>query len=326
MRQTLPARLATFAVVACLSWGSGTALAQSPPVPVLATVGMIGDLAAQVGGDCAAVEVLIGAGNDPHLYQPRASDIARLQNAQVVLHLGLNLEGRLGAVLGRLSRDRVVVALGEVALPETALLMEAGAPDPHVWMDVSLWSQLVPEMAAVLARARPDCAEAITNRASALQGDLAALHEWAGASMASIPPKARVLVTAHDAFGYFARAYGVQQRAIQGFSTESEASVADIRAVAAEVVASGVPAVFVESTINPRSIEAMLEAVRAAGGTAGLGDPLFSDAMGAVGTPEGSYIGMIRWNVRAIVQALGGAPAPWPARLQPWAERHKVAP
>lgn len=326
MRHTLIARLAAFACAANLALGPGAVPAQTPPVRVLATIGMIGDLAAQIGGDCAAVEVLIGAGNDPHLYQPRASDIARLQNAQVVLYLGLNLEGRLGAVLGRLARDRVVVALGEGALPETALLMAAGAPDPHVWMDVSLWSQLVPEMAGVLSGVRPECSGAITSRASDLQGDLAALHEWAAASVATIPPQARVLVTAHDAFGYFARAYGVQQRAIQGFSTESEASVADIRAVAAEVVASGVPAVFVESTINPRSIEAMLEAVRAAGGKAGLGAPLFSDAMGEAGTPEGSYIGMIRWNVRAIVQALGGAPAPWPARLQPWAERHKVAP
>lgn len=326
MRLALTPCLVALALGMAAVQPSAMARAQTGPVPVLATVGMIGDLAAQVGGECAAVELLIGPGNDPHLYQPRASDIARLQAAQVVLHLGLNLEGRLGQVLGRLARDRVVVALGEVAVPADRLLVQHGATDPHLWMDVDLWSLLVPAMADVLAQARPDCRDALSSRANVLQGELAALHDWAAASLATIPPQARVLVTAHDAFGYFARAYGVQQRAIQGFSTESEASVADIRAVAAEVVALGVPAVFVESTINPRSIQAMLEAVQAAGGRAGIGPPLYSDAMGAVGTPEGSYVGMIRWNVLSIVQALGGTPAPWPEGLQPWAERHKVAP
>lgn len=315
---------------AVLALGLGLILGAAPlraePLRVLATVGMIGDLAAQVGGDCAAVEVLIGPGNDPHLYQPRASDIGRLQRAEVVMHLGLNLEGRLGDVLRRLERDRTVVALGELAVPPDELLAAHGAIDPHIWMDVALWSRLVPVVAEVLGAAAPGCAPDIASRAAAVQADLAALHAWAAASLATIPEDRRVLVTAHDAFGYFARAYGVRERAIQGFSTESEASVADIRAVAAEVVAAGVPAVFVESTINPRSIQAMLEAVRAAGGAAVLGPPLFSDAMGALDTPEGSYIGMIRWNVRAIVQGLGGTIAPWPEGLQAWAERHKVAP
>lgn len=295
------------------------------PVPVLATVGMIGDLAAQVGGDCAAVQVLIGPGNDPHLYQPRASDIARLQGAEVVLHLGLNLEGRLGQVLGRLSDSRQVVALGEVAVPAAELLVADAAPDPHLWMDVALWSRLVPVLRDTLAEARPDCAEGLAERAGALQAELAALDDWAAQSLATVPEERRVLVTAHDAFGYFARAYGVQQLAIQGFSTESEASVADIRAVAAEVVAAGVPAVFVESTINPRSVQAMLEAVAAQGGAAELGGALFSDAMGEAGTPEGTYVGMIRSNVRTIVQALGGTPAPWPTALQDWAQRNGVA-
>jgi manganese/zinc/iron transport system substrate-binding protein len=312
-------------VAAVLAAGS-PARAASDPVPVLATVGMIGDLAAEVGGDCAAVEVLIGAGNDPHLYQPRASDIARLQDAQVVFHVGLNLEGRLGEVLERLSKDRIVVALGETAVPADRLLSEGNAPDPHLWMDVALWAKLVPEIARHLATARPDCDAALQARAGAFGAELAALDAWARDSLASIPEASRVLVTAHDAFGYMGRAYGVQQVAIQGFSTESEASVADIRAVADTVVTGKVPAVFVESTINPRTIEAMLEAVTAAGGQTKLGGALFSDAMGEAGTPEGSYIGMIRANVLAITEGLGGKAAPWPEALRPWAERHNLAP
>lgn len=295
------------------------------PVAVLATVGMIGDLAQVVGGDCAAVEVLIGPGNDPHLYQPRASDIARLQRAQVILHQGFNLEGRLGDVLARLQRDRVVVAVGEAAVPADLLLQADGAVDPHLWMDVSIWARLVPEIAGVLGRERPDCAAAITARAATFAEELAALHGWVQATLATIPQAQRVLVTAHDAFGYFARAYGLRQVAIQGFSTESEASVADIRAVAAEVVQSSVPAVFVESTINPRTVQAMLEAVAAQGGRVTLGGSLYSDAMGETGTPEGSYIGMIRANVITMAGALGGQPAPWPAELADWAARHGVA-
>lgn len=314
------------ALVLAAVLGAGQPARASDPVRVLATVGMVGDLAAAVGGDCATVEVLIGPGNDPHLYQPRASDIARLQGAEVVFHVGLNLEGRLGDVLARLSRDRIVVALGETAVPPDRLLSEGGAVDPHLWMDVGLWSLLVPEIARHLAAARPDCAAALEDRAAAFSAELAALDAWARDSLASIPEASRVLVTAHDAFGYLGRAYGVQQVAIQGFSTESEASVADIRAVADAVVAGKVPAVFVESTINPRTIQAMLEAVAAAGGSTSLGGALFSDAMGEAGTPEGSYIGMIRANVLAITEGLGGVPAPWPGVLRPWAERHNLAP
>lgn len=317
-------RLALTAFAAIL--GAKVAHANPEPVPVLATIGMIGDLATRVGGDCARVDVLIGPGNDPHLYQPRASDIARLQQAQVILHQGLNLEGRLGDVLQRLGRDRIVLAVGEQAVPQGLLIVEDAAPDPHLWMDVSLWARLVPVIAAGLERARPDCAADLAANAALLEADLAALHDWARDSLASIPESARVLVTAHDAFGYFARAYGLRALAIQGFSTEAEASVADIRDVAATVVEAGVPAVFVESTINPRTIAALREAVAARGAAVDLGGSLFSDAMGEAGTPEGTYIGMIRANVIAIATALGGQPAPWPETLQPWAKAQNVTP
>jgi len=294
----------------------GGARASDGPVPVLATVGMIGDLAASVGGDCAAVEVLIGAGSDPHLYQPRASDISRLQAARVVLYEGFNLEGRLGAVLDRLRRDRVVVAVGEEAVPADILLTSHGAVDPHLWMDVSIWARLVPVIADVLAREQPQCEADIAARAAQLHTEMAALDTWVRETLGSIPEEHRVLVTAHDAFGYFARAYGLHEVAIQGFSTESEASVADIRSVAAEVVDTGVPAVFVESTINPRTVQAMLEAVAAQGGQVTLGGQLYSDAMGEPGTPEGTYIGMIRANVLTIAAALGAGQRPgrrtWP--------------
>jgi len=295
------------------------------PVPVMATVGMIGDLAAQVGGDCARVDILVPPGADPHLFRPRPSDVQRLSGAGVIFHLGLNLEGKLGDVLGALARDRLVVELG-ATLPPEALILEDGTPDPHVWMAPALWAQTLPAMAQAMGQARPDCAADMTTRAQALAGDLAALEDWAAQSLASIPEPARVLVTAHDAFGYFARAFDLRQEAIQGFSTESEASVADIAAVAQVVRDAGVPTVFVETTINPRTIAALVEAVQARGGTVQVGAPLFSDSMGDAGTPEGSYIGMIRANVLAITEGLGGTAAPWPTALAPWAEEWNLTP
>lgn len=307
-------------------WAS-TPTPAAEPLRVVSTIGMIGDLVTAVGGECARTDVLIGPGLDPHLYQPRPSDIGRLQQAEVIFHLGLNLEGQMGQVLERMDRDgRKVLALGETAVPESFYLDDDGAVDPHLWMDVALWSKLVPVVAQELALARPDCAVGFDAGAAAFLARLDALHAWSGASLASIPETARVLVTAHDAFGYFARAYGMRQEAIQGFSTESEASVADIRAVAQAVVSAGVPAVFVESTISPRTVEAMLEAVTAMGGQAVIGGALFADAMGPEGTPEGSYIGMIRANVIAITTALGGAPAPWPEALAGWARENGLAP
>lgn len=316
-------RVPLAAVALAFALSAGHSARAQDPVAVLATVGMIADLASDIGAECAQVEALVPAGADPHLFRPRPSDLSRLQQAQVIFHLGLNLEGRLGDVLGTLSRSKTVVELG-AAIPGARLLQENGAPDPHIWMEPALWAGIIPGIAQTLGAARPDCAEGIAARAEGVALRLTALDDWLRASMATIPAPQRVLVTAHDAFGYFSRAYGLEQAAIQGFSTESEASVADIRSVARMVHRQQVPAVFVETTINPRSITALREAVAALGGSVDLGAPLFSDAMGDPGTPEGTYIGMIRANGLAIAQGLGGRPAPWPDALADWAATWKL--
>lgn len=301
--------------------------AQEAPVPVLATVGMLGDVAAEIGGDCAAVEVLVGPGADPHLYQPTASDVARLQGADLILHVGFGLEGQLGAVLDRLSARRAVVAVAPAAMPAEALIPvdEMAGVDPHLWMDPALWAHTVPVIAAAIAEQRPDCAAAIEHRAAAYAAQLAALSDWVAASVATVPEAQRVLVTAHDAFGYYARAFGLREVAVQGLSTEAEASISDIRTVAATVIAQRVPAVFVETTINPRTIEALIESVTAQGGSLAMGGALFSDALGDAGTVDGTYIGMIHSNTVTIVTALGGTPAPLPTALADWAARWGLA-
>lgn len=309
---------AAAAVVAALL--AGPAMAEAPPLRVLATVGMIADVAATVAGDCATVEALIGPGSDPHLYQPTASDVTRLRDAELIFYVAPELEAQLAAVLRRFSERTPTVGLVEAAFATEDLLTDEDGIDPHLWMDVGLWARTVPTVAAAIAEARPGCAEAVAERAAAYQAQLAALHGWVADSIATIPEGRRLLVTAHDAFEYFSRAYGIEaSEAIEGLSTESEASIADIRAVAAFVVERGVPAVFVETTINPRTIEAMIAEARSLGHAVAIGGSLYSDAMGEDGTPAGSYIGMIWHNAATIVEALGGTPPPLPDALAPWA-------
>ena len=204
------------------------------------------------------------------------------------------------------------------------LLSDAGGVyDPHVWMDVSQWRDAVPVIEAALVEHAVDagCAPEVAARAAEYRALLDDLHAWALAAIASVPAEQRVLVTAHDAFEYFGRAYGIEVEGIQGISTETEAAVADIRRVAELVVVRRVPALFVESTINPRTVNAVLEAVEQRGGRAVIGDELFADALGASGTPEGTYVGMLLHNVSAIVVALGGELPPLPATLAAWETR-----
>jgi len=291
------------------------------PLQVMTTIGMLADLATDLGGECAQVTSLMGAGSDPHLYRPSAGDISRLSQAELIFYVDPALEARLAEVLERFG-DRVPT-MGVVAAalaPDQIRTDPDGARDPHIWMDVALWAEIAPPMAEKMASLRPDCSDVMRANLANVQARLAALDTWARDAITSVPAEARVLVTAHDAFGYFSAAYGMQaSEAIEGISTESEASIADIRAVADFIGTSGVVAVFPETTINPRTIEALVAEVRATGRDLGLGQPLFSDAMGDTGTPEGTYIGMIRSNVVSIVTALGGTLPAWPSELADWA-------
>ncbi|MFE3836993.1 metal ABC transporter solute-binding protein, Zn/Mn family [Pseudogemmobacter sonorensis] len=310
----LAAAMLAAALVALPATG---ARAETAPTAVLGTVGMISDIAARIGGDCVAVSTFVGRGADPHLFTPAPSDLRKLRDAGILLYGGLNLEGQLGEVLERLSQGRPVLAVSELGVVPEDLLRDGAEPDPaqpdpHVWMDPDLWAGIVPVIAGAISEARPDCAQTVMAGAIATEALLAELDAWAAASIATIPEAQRNLVTTHDAFGYFGRAYGIEVTAIQGVATPPEAAIADIEAVAALVAEVGVPAVFVESTINPRTIQALIEAVAARGGAVGIGGELFADAMGAAGTPEDTYPGMVVHNVSTITRALGGAPVELP--------------
>lgn len=306
----------------------GPVLAQEPPLAVVATVGMIGDIAQEIGGPCVAVTTLMGAGVDPHLYRASAQDVRTFQGAEVILYSGYSLEGQLGDVLERLAAQKPTVAVVETGVPPEDLIATGNSygHDPHVWMDVSLWSRIVPVIADTIIAQRPGCAEAVSENAAHYSEQLAALDTWIGDSVATIPETQRVLVTAHDAFAYYGRAYGIDVAGIQGISTEAEASIADIRATAQQLVAAGIPAIFVETTINPRTIQAVIDAAAQQGHAVAVGGELYSDAMGDAGTAEGTYIGMLHANTLAIVGGLGGTPLPLPDELAGWAERFGLEP
>lgn len=305
--------------------GGGPAQA-AEPLETVVTIGMLGDFAERVGGECVEVTALMGPGVDPHLFQASARDVATLQRAETILYSGYALEGQLGDVLERFAEITPTVAVSPAAIGEDALIrvQDAYGIDPHLWMDVSLWAQTLPVLAETFAESRPECAATMRANAEAYGHELAALHDWIAASVASIPEAQRILVTAHDAFNYYGRAYGIEVAGIQGISTETETGVADIRAMADVVVERAVPAVFVESTINPRTVQAVIDAARQRGQAVSIGAQLYADAMGEAGTAEGTYIGMLHANTRHIVEALGGTPAPLPEALADWAARWEI--
>ena len=289
-----------------------TAFSNSDRPTVVCTVGMVADVARAVAGDHAEVTTLIGPGVDPHLHKPTRSDIARLMNADLIVAVGLHLEGRMEETLERAANSgRTVVQVGDL-LPKDLLLRESeeNAVDPHLWMDPRIWAGTARPISEALSRLDPEHAATYAANAAALEKNLAGLDRWSAERLATVPEKARVLVTAHDAFEYFGRRYGFEVVGIQGISTESEAGVRDIARIVDLLVDRRIPAVFVESTVPPRHIEALVAGARSRGHEVTVGGELFSDAMGDAGTYEGTYPGMIDHNITTIVRALGGtAPA-----------------
>lgn len=324
MRVRTKAARAAAAVAAALV--ASVSETRAADVTAVATIGMIGDVARNVGGDCVAVETLMGPGVDPHLYQASAGDVRLLRDADAILYSGYSLEGQLGEVLERMgeAKPTVAVAPASIAPADLITVQDIYGIDPHLWMDAALWAQITPTIADTFAEVAPGCAATLRADAEAYAVSLAALDGWIEASIATIPEDQRVLVTAHDAFAYYGRAYGIEVRGIQGISTEAEAGIADIRSSIDLVVELGVPAVFVETTINPRNIRAVVDGAEARGHALEIGGELYSDAMGEPGTAAGTYIGMLRSNTVTIVTALGGEPAPWPEPLAGWAERWDV--
>lgn len=304
----LTRRLALFGLTALLALPLGlTPAGAETPLRVVATTGMIADAARQVGGDLVDVQGLMGPGVDPHSYRQTRSDIVAMTRADLVLWHGLYLEAQMEDFFHDLARKRNVVAVADT-IPRDMLRSHddyAEKFDPHVWMNPILWKQVVTAVQGALSDARPDDAMVFAANAEQYRADLGTLAAYAQASMARVPAEARVLLTAHDAFGYFGDAYGVEVLGIQGISTESEAGLNRISQLVNTLADRKIGAAFVESSVSDRNIRAVIEGAAAKGHTVRIGGELYSDAMGPDGTYEGTYIGMIDHNVTVIASALG---------------------
>ena len=278
------------------------------PYKVVCTVAMVTDITREVAGDRATVTGLLGEGIDPHLYKPTRDDIAALKSAHVVFYSGLLLEGKMTEVLDNVGAGGKPVVPVTKGIPLEKLITPHGGGhhDPHVWMDVALWSDCVGTVADTLAAFDPAHAAEYRERAEKYRKELESLNAYARRAVATIPEKGRVVVTSHDAFSYFGRAYGLEVRGIQGISTETEAGLRDLEQLVDFIVTRKIGAVFVETSVSEKNVTALLEGARAKGHTVTIGGVLFSDAMGTAGTHEGTYFGMIDHNVTTVVRALGG--------------------
>lgn len=276
---------------------------------IVTTTGMVTDIVEVVAGDRAKVTGLVGEGVDPHLFTAGRNDVAALLEADIVFFSGLLLEGKITGDLDRVREKGKPVIEVTRAIDKSYLHTPPefeGHPDPHVWMDVSAWSKCVTEVASAMAEFDPPNKAEYEQNAAEYQAELAELDTYIKERIATIPEDQRYLITAHDAFGYFAKAYGVQVKAIQGISTDSEAAIADINNLVEFIVTNNVPSIFVESSVPKKTVQGVIESCAAQNHKLSIGGELFSDAMGAPGTYEGTYVGMMDHNATTVARALGG--------------------
>jgi manganese/zinc/iron transport system substrate-binding protein len=286
------------------SSGSPQRFAGQYPIRVVCTTGMVADIAANIGGKHLAVTSLMGEGVDPHLYKASPADVSQLNRADIILYSGLHLEGKLAELLERMGRRKTTVAIAERIASDKILTDAQGARDPHVWFDVALWSEAAGAASEALAAFDPPHADEYRANEKAYRARLETLHQYAGEQLTIVPKEQRVLVTAHDAFRYFGRAYDVEVRGIQGISTDSEAGVREVKELVDFLVSRKIKAVFIETSVSDQNIRSLLEGCAARGHEVVIGGELFSDAMGQTETAEGTYEGMVRHNVDTIVNAL----------------------
>ena len=302
--------LASFLLSACsTSTGESQLPIAERTINVVTTTGMIADITKNVGGDRVQVTAFMGPGVDPHLYKASEGDVVRLQEADVIFYNGLHLEAQMGDVLERLNEFGIKTVAVTDKIDRTLLESPPqfqGNYDPHVWFDVTLWMKAVEQVSETLVEMDPDSGFTYEANAQAYLTELENLHQYVLDQANTLPTEQRILITAHDAFNYFGRAYGFEVRGLQGISTEAQAGTADVQALGNFIVEKQIPAIFVESSVPQRNVEAVQAAVQAQGFEVKIGGSLFSDAMGSEGTPEGTYIGMVRHNIDTIVTALIG--------------------
>ena len=295
-----------FALVGC---SKDTAQEGSKKLQVVATTTMLTDLVKEIGGDHVTVQGLMGPGVDPHLYQASAGDVTAMSKADVVVYNGVHLEGKMGSIFDNLTKqNKATIRVSDAIDPATLLDFDeengVKTKDPHIWFDVANWKLAAKAVYEGLSKADPAHKDDFKKRYDAYLTKLDETDAYIKAQAASIPQESRVLVTAHDAFQYFARAYGFEVKGLQGVSTATEAGTQDMNNLVQFIVDHKIKAIFVESSVPHKTIEAVQEACKAKGWNVTIGGELYSDSLGSEGTEGGTYIGMVKANIDTIVKAL----------------------
>ncbi|MCA1054567.1 zinc ABC transporter substrate-binding protein [Rossellomorea aquimaris] len=275
-------------------------------IVVTTTIGQIGDAVKNIGGNHVEVHSLMGPGVDPHLYKAKQSDIGKLQDADIIFYSGLHLEGKMLEIFEKMNEEKPTYAIAD-SIPKEKLRKDAAdntALDPHVWFDIDLWKIALEKVRDGLIEIDPENKEDYLKNTESYFAELDGLKAYAEKEMSTIPEEQRVLVTAHDAFNYFGAKYDLQVMGLQGLSTDAEYGLADVQSLVNTLVDRNIKAVFVESSISEKSINAVIAGAKDKGHEVSIGGELFSDAMGKEGTEDGTYIGMYRHNVDTIVDAL----------------------
>ena len=303
MRKLLSFLVLTTALFACQQKKQSKT---TGPINIVCTTGMLGDAVENIVGEKATVITLMGSGVDPHLYKATQGDLKNLSNADVIVYNGLHLEGKMGEIFEKLeNRKKIIVAADGLSTSDLINNTDfQGAHDPHIWFDVNLWSKAVFHISKELVAFDSSSAKAYTSNTKKYLSQLEELDAQVKRSILSIDSARRVLVTAHDAFSYFGKAYSMEVKGLQGISTASEYGLRDVSNLVDFITEREIKAVFVESSVSDRSLNAVVEGCKAKGHNLAIGGTLFSDAMGENGTTEGTYLGMVRHNVKVIVEKL----------------------
>ena len=270
-------------------------------IHVLATTGIIADILSNSLDSSFVVESLMGPGVDPHLYKASAKDVGLLSSADIIVYNGLHLEGKMTEILKKVGKHKIVIAVSD-GIPESSLMSLAeDIHDPHLWFDISLYSKGLQHVYWTLNKHYPIQAKSSRDTYEKYQKKLNDMHAWTKQRIEFIPAKQRILITAHDAFGYFGRAYGMQVVGLQGISTVAEFGIQDIMRLSALIKQYSIRSIFIESSVPKRSIESVMYNVQASGGRVGIGGQLFSDALDSKSKKAGTYLGMLEVNVQTIV-------------------------
>lgn len=273
---------------------------------IVVTTTLLADAIRNIVKDSAEVVSIMGPGVDPHLYKASLGDLRKFMEADFIFYQGLHLEGKMAEVLEKLGRTKSVTGVGN-NLPSKLIhqpVVGGDFPDPHIWFDVSLWKELVFIASDVLAKQNPQAADYFIKNADSYAKELDSLDTFVRSQIHSIPERKRVLITAHDAFSYFGRAYGIEVKGLQGISTQAEFGLKDVSDLVKLIVDRDIQAVFVETSVSDKALRAVVEGVASKKKKVVIGGLLYTDALGAEGTPEGTYIGMIKYNVNTITKAL----------------------